>query len=207
MSSPLEFCEVQSFAPVAAALLVSQRPQHPPILFFLWVPTLMPWSQEGRGQNMVCRLGKFELRRNVKAVTGGLSFKGKSGRNWAPASLPTALGIAAGGPGVCMPSVSYHYSTSIHSLSSDPSGYPGCREGQPRPETRAQAALPALPPQTGHSYREGSTQTLVLRATSPSGPGAQRYTQAADPGPSFPLSMSGVGLDLSSVGSKLRTVS
>lgn len=73
---------------------------------------------------MVCRLGKFELRRNVKAVTGGLSFKGKSGRNWAPASLPTALGIAAGGPGVCMPSVSYHYSTSIHSLSSDPSGYP-----------------------------------------------------------------------------------
>lgn len=90
----------------------------------LVLPTMMPWSQGGSEHNMVCRLGKSELRRNVKALTGGQSFKGKSGRNWAPVTLPTRSVSQLERPGSASPRFLIIIPTSVHSLGSDPSVYP-----------------------------------------------------------------------------------
>lgn len=62
----------------------------------LVLPTLMPWSQGGSEHNMVCRLGKSELRRNVKALTGGQSFKGEVRKELGSCHSAHTLRIVAG---------------------------------------------------------------------------------------------------------------
>lgn len=72
---------------------------------------------------MVCRLGKFELRKECQSSSQWAKIQGEARKELGSCHPPTALSVAAGEMWGLHPSGSIIIPTSIHSLNSDPSVY------------------------------------------------------------------------------------